>query len=178
MECGEELSREPSPQTRSSCRAETSRSLFCRRRRRKDRGAEQGDDYGPPAWPWEWLHVAGHQAAGIVPWVGAHSVENVQRVHGEHRSRMHLLKNFRLGSPEKLTGANDPRHALQEHGGLADFWYLDDCDILCHPVLVLPFLQAFDTTDPETGCRKKSTKDRSHLLHLRSGRCSLSLEDQ
>ena len=48
------------------------------------------------------------------------------------------FENFQLGGPEKLTGADDPRHALQENGGLADFWYLYDGDILCHPMLVLP----------------------------------------
>ena len=31
----------------------------------------------------------------------------------------------------------DPRHEVQENGGLADFWYLDDGDILCDPRLAL-----------------------------------------
>ena len=42
--------------------------------------------------------------------------------------------NFRLGGPEKFTGAQDPRHSLQKNGGLADHWYMDDGDILCHPI--------------------------------------------
>ena len=69
-------------------------------------------------------HVAVQQAAGNVPWVRAHSDEDVRRLQGKHRS------------PEKLTGADDPRHTLQENGGLADFWCLDDGDILCHPAPV------------------------------------------
>ena len=38
--------------------------------------------------------------------------------------------NFQLGGREKHTGADDPRHVLQKHGGLADLWYMDDFDIL------------------------------------------------
>ena len=34
---------------------------------------------------------------------------------------MHQLQNFQLGGPEKLNGTDDPRHALQKNGGLADF---------------------------------------------------------
>ena len=29
----------------------------------------------------------------------------------------------------------DPRHEVQTAGGLADFWYLDDGDVLCDPLL-------------------------------------------
>ena len=39
---------------------------------------------------------------------------------------MHVLENFHLGCPEKQTGADDRRHALQEKRGLADFLDLDD----------------------------------------------------
>ena len=31
------------------------------------------------------------------------------------------LKNLGLGGPEKLTGADDPQHAVQEKGGFVDF---------------------------------------------------------
>ena len=58
------------------------------------------------------------------------------------------------------------------------FWFLDDGNIWCHPVPVLPSLQAFDTANAKIWSRKKSTKDRSHLLHLRSGQHFLLLEDQ
>ena len=40
---------------------------------------------------------------------------------------------FQLGGSATLTRPDDPRHALHENGGLADLWYIDDGDILCHP---------------------------------------------
>ena len=36
------------------------------------------------------------------------------------------VSNVQLLGPEKLTGALDPRHALQKNEGLADLWYMDD----------------------------------------------------
>ena len=109
------------------------------------------------------LHIAEEQAAGTLPGVGAHDEAEVERLHEEHRRRMHPLQNFQLGGPKKLIGADDPRHAPQENGVPADFWYLDDGDILCHPTLVPPCLQAF-TQPPlkmvqdETNKRQKSVR--------------------
>ena len=45
----------------------------------------------------------------------------------------------------------DPKHSIQVNGGLIDFWYLDDGDILCDPSLVLPYLEAFDRLNPSIG---------------------------
>ena len=64
---------------------------------------------------------------------------------------MLLLQNIEPGGPEKLTGGDDPRHALHECGGLADFWYIDGGDILCHPALVLTCLVALDTVNARIG---------------------------
>ena len=33
-----------------------------------------------------------------------------------------IWESFKLGGPEKHMGAHDTRHAVQENGGLADFW--------------------------------------------------------
>ena len=60
--------------------------------------------------------------------------------------------NFQLGGPEKLVGAHDPRHALQENGGLAYQWYL------FHPLLVLPFLPAFDAANVSIGSERNPEK--------------------
>ena len=95
----------------------------------KGRGAEQGDVDGPLECSLPLgmvaskarLHEAEQQAAGTLPWVGAHDSADAERLQGEQCGRMHLIQNFRLGGPEQLIGAVDPRHALQENGGPADF---------------------------------------------------------
>ena len=109
----------------------------------KGRGAEQGGVDGPLECSLSLgmvaaearLHVVGQQAAGTVPWVGANNHEELMQ---RHQNQVPSSKN-------SSTGADDPRHALQENGHLADFWYFDHGDILWHPALVLPFLEAFDT---------------------------------
>ena len=42
--------------------------------------------------------------------------DGTHRLRAEQQHRMHQLQNFQLGGPEKLTGSDDPRHALQECG--------------------------------------------------------------
>ena len=66
--------------------------------------------------------------------------------------------NFQHGGPEKLTGAHNPRHALQKNGGLADLCYLDDGDILCHPILVPSFLREFDFANARVGAERNPLK--------------------
>ena len=57
-----------------------------------------------------------------VLWSAAREVmKTCNRLHGEHRSRMHPLQNFQLGGPGKLTGPDDPWHTQPENGGSADF---------------------------------------------------------
>jgi hypothetical protein len=52
----------------------------------------------------------------------------------------------------------DPRREIQVGGGLADFWYLDDGDILCHPILVWPYLMAFDEANVKVGAVRNRLK--------------------
>ena len=56
--------------------------------------------------------------------------------------------------PETHTGAHDPQHALQKNGGLADQRHMDDGDIMCHPILVLPFLQDIDVANARVGAER------------------------
>ena len=60
--------------------------------------------------------------------------------------------------PEKLTRAHDPQHALQKNAGLADLWYMDDGDIMCHPILVPSFLQEFDVANANVGAEQNHKK--------------------
>ena len=79
-------------------------------------------------------------------WLPSRRRAAFQRLQAENAVRMLRIYNFQLGGPKKLTGADDPRNALQENGCLADLWYMDDGDILCHLVLV-PYLHEIDAND-------------------------------
>ena len=71
---------------------------------------------------------------------------------------MQQIQDFQLGGSEKHIGVDDPRCALQENGGLADQWYSDDGDILCHRILALSYLSAFDTANVKIGAERKTQK--------------------
>ena len=71
---------------------------------------------------------------------------------------MQIVSNFQLDGPDKLTGADDPRHALQENGGLADLWYMDDGDIMCHSVLVSSNLHEIDDANAKVGAAQNPQK--------------------
>ena len=60
--------------------------------------------------------VAVQQVSGSLPWAGVDDPSDIQRLQAEHAIRMQKISNFQLGGHEKLTGADDPRHALQQHG--------------------------------------------------------------
>ena len=102
--------------------------------------------------------IAARQAAGTLPWIGVNDSAEEQRLQAYHAARLQESANFQHGGPAKLTGAHDPRYALQKNGGLADQWYMDDGDIMCHPILVLPFLQDFDVANAKVGAERNPLK--------------------
>ena len=102
--------------------------------------------------------LAARQAAGTLPWIGVNDSAEEQRVQADHAARLQESGNFQLGGPEKHTGAHDPKHALQKSGGLADQWSMDDGDTMCHPILVLPFLQEFDVANVRVGAERNPLK--------------------
>ena len=65
---------------------------------------------------------------------------------------------FSWDGPEKLTGPHDPRHVLQTTGGLADLWYMDDGDTLCHPILVPTYMLEFDVANAKVGAERNPLK--------------------
>ena len=83
--------------------------------------------------------IAARQTAGILPWIGVNDSAEEQRLQADHAVRLQESAYFQLGGPAKLASAHDPRHALHKNGWLADQWCVDDGDIMCHPILVLPF---------------------------------------
>ena len=102
--------------------------------------------------------IAAQQATANLPWNGVDDPSEMQRLHAEHTAKMHRIHNFLLGGPQNLTGADDPRRTLQEHGGLADFWFVDDGDILCHPILVPSYIHVFDAANEKVGAERNPQK--------------------
>ena len=92
----------------------------------------------------------GAQAARSLSWFGVDDPLDFQRLQAEHAVRLHETANFQLSGPEKLTGANDPRHVLQR--------YMDDGDILRHPILVPTYLREFDVANAKVGAERNPHK--------------------
>ena len=107
--------------------------------------------------------IAARQAAGTLPWIGVNHSAEEQRLQADHAARLQESTNVQLGRPEKLTGAHDPQHALQKNRGLADLWYMDDGDVMCHPILVLSFLQEFDVDNAKVGAERNLQK--TEVIH-------------
>ena len=64
----------------------------------------------------------------------------------------------RRSSEGSKTMIPDPRHEIQGSGGIADFWYLDDGDVLIDARLVPVYLAAFDRFNPEAGSTRNRPK--------------------
>ena len=88
--------------------------------------------------------VASWSVAWLWVWSGVSDFAVEQRLQADQAARLQESANFQLGGPEKLICAHDPQHVLQKSGGLADQQYMDDGDIMYHPILVFLFLQDFD----------------------------------
>jgi hypothetical protein len=126
----------------------------------KDRGAEQGDVDGPSECALTLALVANEarssvhqqQRRGELPWSCESQAEVTSAVNAfdGRAARVTQFRSSRSGS--------DPRHEVQAGGGLADFWYLDDGDVLCSPALVVPYLQAFDQANPTVGAERSCPK--------------------
>ena len=131
----------------------------------KDRGAEQGDVDGPLECSLVLAQVAGaarldlaaKQRSGSLPWFSTEDNTNEAAIQDfDHRSVR--ARSFEEEAHENTEVRLDPRLELQKNGGLADFWYLDDGDIMCDPSMVLPFLDAFDSQNVLVGAERNMTK--------------------
>ena len=137
----------------------------------KDRGAEQGDVDGPvecrlalgTVAAQARGNIAARQAAGTLPWIGVNDPVEVQRLKADNAARVQRVSQLSACWP-RSAHAHDPQHALQKNGGSADQWFMDDGDIMCHPILVLPFLQDFDVANARVGAERNPPKNGSHLL--------------
>jgi hypothetical protein len=138
----------------------------------KDRGAEQGDVDGPlecsltlgqvAASARRELHSA--QRRGELPWAvsDADSIREAEQEFDDVLARQQAwaaLPPFQRRATEggKLVTPS-PAHAVQAMDGVADFWFLDDGDILCDPRLVVPLLHQFDAVNARVGAERNQEK--------------------
>ena len=113
----------------------------------KDRGAEQDDVDGPlecsitlaQVASGTRTEVASMQRRGVLPWIGQGDGRAASEDFDQRAARARAFEAEAVTDEEVRI---DPRHEIQVGGGLPDFWYLDDGDIICSPVLVQPTLQA------------------------------------
>ena len=158
-----------SPQAHGSSSMETSKP-FSRRTRRAPANAqgsrcsskETSTDRWSAALLWEWLwrrHVdawlrSRRQAAshGLVLMTLLKSSACKQTTQPECRSQ----PTSSLAARKSITSAHDPAaRACRKTRGLADLWYMDDGDILCHPILVP---QEFDIANATVGAERNPQK--------------------
>lgn len=138
----------------------------------KDRGAEQGDVDGPLECSLT-LGVVARTARGRVhalqrerqlPWCSHGAAAEAEAAADFDLRNQHLdtwegtsppLRREAEGSKSILPS---PADEVQRHGGIADFWYMDDGDALCHPSLVRQYLQLYDEETAKAGGQRNKTK--------------------
>ena len=131
----------------------------------KNRGAEQGDVDGPLECSMAMAQVARDartsvaelQRSGALPWVTESGISS-DTARDDFDARSARARVFETESTPDASVRIDPRHEVQVGGGVADFWYLDDGDILCHPSLVLSYIDAFDVANEKIGAVRNRSK--------------------
>jgi hypothetical protein len=138
----------------------------------KDRGAEQGDVDGPLECAITLGSVAAETRFAVhaeqrldkLPWSvpAGGEVERVKGAFSECIKRATAWAQLPPQARREDRGSRpiltDPRQEIQEGGGLADFWYLDDGDIFCDPRLVMPYLKHFDAINSRVGAVRNKVK--------------------
>ena len=79
------------------------------------------------------IKVASLQRQGALPWIDRDFNAACEDFDGQS-ARVHSFETEPVGDQEVRF---DPRHEVEVGGGMVDFWYLADSDILYHPVLIV-----------------------------------------
>ena len=138
----------------------------------KDRGAEQGDVDGSVECSLTLGNVATktrhsihtRQRQGALPWLSASPDAGAMAV-AEFDDREARAATWDALEPEHRRASEgskavipDPRHELQGLGGIVDYWYIDDGDVLIDARLVPEYLETFDHFNPEVGAARNRLK--------------------
>ena len=131
----------------------------------KDRGAEQGDVDGALECSFT-LGLVGRDARSAVhqqhrdvllPWA-CDDVPEVTLAQDDFDNRLVATRAFQGSIANQANSGLGPRLQVQQGGGPAEFWYLDDGDVFCCPWLVKHFLVAFDQANPLVGAKRSCPK--------------------
>ena len=138
----------------------------------KDKDAEQRDVDGPLEASLLLGNLGGQarrciheaQRCGDLPWSSVASV-SFDGARLDYDERLQKKTSWATQSPseKQVSGPGgslnvNPDNEVQTNGGIADFWYLDDGDILCDPRLALPYLRAFDAVNGPAGAARNVKK--------------------
>ena len=95
------------------------------------------------------------RATGTLPWISVNDPAEEQRPQADHAVRSQSSSNLAV---QKSSLVPTTRSMRCRRAGLTDRWYMDDEDIMCHPILVLPFLQDFDVVNVRVGAERNPLK--------------------
>ena len=143
-----------------------------------DRGAGQGDVDGPlecnlslEMFAAETRDsLAARQAAGLLPWIGVSDSTDLHTLQADHAARTQQTANLQIGGNQNNLGTDDKRHKLQRSGGVADLWYMDDADIMCHHEIQQERQALWMDTTKLGGNRLKGSSHNSQTTALRRQR--------
>ena len=135
----------------------------------KDRGAEQGDTFGP-AETGVALAALGRktrravhakQVTGELPWAtpdGAQATAHFREVEARVLERDRKQPIERAALNEAGSRETHPANAIQQGGGIVDVWFLDDGTAYMMPDLAAPYLGAYDRVTAAQGGKRNFSK--------------------
>ena len=131
----------------------------------KDRGAEKGDVDGPLECSLALEMVAAKTRRCAAAQQAAASHGLVWMIHERNSD---CKKTTQPECRNQTTSSLAARRSLpvpsirsircRKNGGLADLWYMDDGDVMCHPILVPFFLQEFDAANAKVVAERNHQK--------------------
>ena len=103
--------------------------------------------------------TAARPAACTLPRIGVNDPADEQRLQADHAARLQESANFQLGGLERLTGVTTRGiRCRKAEAWRVNEWYMDDGDIVCHPILVLLFLLDLDVANARVGAERNPLK--------------------
>ena len=84
-----------------------------------------------------------------------------RRMPSGHRGLSNGPKMGKEGTGPAAKSARTRGWKSRREGGIADWWYLDDGDIMCWSNMVLDYLKVFDEMNPKVGAERNTKIQKS-----------------